>query len=407
MPSIDERRKEREHRTQEICGLNRETSKEAWEVVAKYSNFKRAVEVLGITQCYLDRLLLTEFRYLLRDGVLYDNLAAVLKDREHVIVRSACSSIPKDEVETLNSARREWMTKVILEDFRSTGSLESAVDRLKVDAELGRNLLIHALARDGRSLSDISKLISISRERVRQILKKEFDFNVRDFKSLRADEKRVEDSQLQGKLADWVKCHPGCTYAEVAVVFNLSLEAAYRQLPRFARHLVLAELNTPRSKASSARFTRDEILEALRHAFRLRNPSSSMYSTTAMRPITGPSYDKYRRSGDVFGPSIPRILQVFGTWRKACELAGVLAEEPVRTDYERTWTDEELLDQLSLFLLESKTPSNQAFDEWCRIETSRASFGTLRNQLQLSWSGAKNEALIRLRQSWDKSNGSL
>ena len=104
-----------------------------------------------------------------------------------------------------------------------------------------------------------------------------------------------------------------------------------------------------------------------------------MYSSSETRPLTGPSYDKYRKEGLVRGPSVSRIIQIFGTWRSECELAGVPSEEPVRSDYMRGWTDEELLDQLAQFLLDSESETFQSFDEWCRLDESRASVETLRN----------------------------
>ena len=73
-------------------------------------------------------------------------------------------------------------------------------------------------------------------------------------------------------------------------------------------------------------FSREQILEALRKAYELRNPSMSMYSVSETIPLTGPFYDEMRNAGSVYGPHRMRVLQIFGTWKSACEEAGVGAD---------------------------------------------------------------------------------
>ena len=62
-------------------------------------------------------------------------------------------------------------------------------------------------------------------------------------------------------------------------------------------------------------------------------------------------------------------------------------------------TEEELVQILAEFLLTSESHSVDAFDLWCRLDEGRPSSGTIRNQVG-SWSSAKREALIALRDTW-------
>lgn len=396
-------RRERERRISEITGLQREVSREAWKVLAGSPSFSVAAESLGFMERYLERLVFTEYRFLLLEGVPYDELASVLGDREQLAMTQVRSWLPSQEIELLDKARREWMADEILREFRDTAKYSTSVERLKLDKDSARNLLMYGLAREGLRLNEISKMFSISGERVRQILKQDFDFNARQNNLKLKSLKDTNEAQLKDGIASWVKSHPGCTYVEIAAEFNIEKSSVARLVPPTCARLILLQEMNPRKSENYATYTHDDILGALRQAFTLRNPSNSMYSSSTVRPLTGPSYNRYRINGEVHGPSIPRILQIFGSWRSACERAGVPSEEPVRIDYERRWTDDDLIDQVAAFLLASDSGSHTSFDDWCRPDSSRASSGTVRNQLQLSWSKVKQEALLRLRSSWQES----
>ena len=55
--------------------------------------------------------------------------------------------------------------------------------------------------------------------------------------------------------------------------------------------------------------------------------------------------------------------------------------------------------RLLQFSMHREFPSVQRFDEWCRLDDSRASFGTLRNQIG-PWSESRELALLNLRKKW-------
>ena len=125
----------------------------------------------------------------------------------------------------------------------------------------------------------------------------------------------------------------------------------------------------------------------------------SMYSASETQPLTGPFYEKLRNENAIHGPSRPRVLQVFGTWKEACNEAGVPSVDAVRDSYELRWTDEELINQLAEFISTSESVSVESFDSWCRLDNSRASSGTLRNQIG-GWSESYELGLMQLRQQW-------
>jgi hypothetical protein len=124
-----------------------------------------------------------------------------------------------------------------------------------------------------------------------------------------------------------------------------------------------------------------------------------LYAHQERIPLTGPYYEKLRTVGQIYGPSEARIIQIFGTWRKACERAGIESKASVRASYGSTWTEDELITIVGDFLVESKSSSAREFDDWCRLEISRPSFGTIKNKFE-TWENAKTTALLQLRKSW-------
>ena len=90
------------------------------------------------------------------------------------------------------------------------------------------------------------------------------------------------------------------------------------------------------------------------------------------------------------------ILQRFGTWRAACVLAGVQHGQLVRTNYERRWNRDQLVDAVAMYLSGAAARGSFAdYERWARRVDGAPSGQTIRTQLG-TWSQAKAEALGRL-----------
>jgi DNA-binding CsgD family transcriptional regulator len=246
----------------------------------------------------------------------------------------------------------------------------------------------------GKPMREIGESLGISGERVRRILV-QAGISVRSLRE--KDNSDIE--RLTSEVSTWISVHPGCTTDEIASHFEIDLDTFDSlNLKPEAIRLILQE--DPKTRNSSnLKFTKEEMLQALRTAFEIRNPMMGMYSIDRVRPLTGPYYEKLRKSERITGPSMVRVLQVFGTWRIACSLADVPSVPPVRDEYELRWTRDELIQMLADFLLQSDSHSVDAFDNWCRLDECRPSSGTIRNQVG-PWSKSKREALLVLRDTW-------
>jgi hypothetical protein len=183
-------------------------------------------------------------------------------------------------------------------------------------------------------------------------------------------------------LAHWLKSHPGASARDAAVALGLSDAELAAGMTDEVRRLAVRVREGDYSQV----YSDEDIFTALRRSWDVVKSSS-----------TGLSYDKYRElvgSGQIDGPSAPRILQRFGTWIAAAGLAGVpTGTRPNRT-YESTWTDSEILTYVARYLGDPATSGSFAgWDAWKKGNAPSAPSGpTLRNRIG-SWSDIKRRAL--------------
>lgn len=276
-----------------------------------------------------------------------------------------------------------------------------ATQRRFTEEQPDRAQEIIALLNSEKTLQEIGNKFGISRERVRQIAKRH-NYKVRETRHTINQRKRNSAEQSEAKLVSsitsWVGTHPGCYLSEIASAIKVVDADVKKLCPQIVKRLVL-DGRTRKGSDKYKTYTRDQILVALQKAYELRNPSMSMYAINETEPLSGPYYKQLREEGTVHGPSNSRILQIFGTWKAACEEAGVPSIEAVRDVYELRWTDEELISQIAEFISTTDLPSYKRFDEWCRLNDSRASPGTIRNQIG-PWLESYELALRQLRRQW-------
>jgi len=311
-------------------------------------------------------------------------------NQEQRIRRSSSPPTPLNSQEAARFRRRA------LRLHTDGHSMQEIQTQLAFGKRESRALLAVALVESGWTLEATGSYVGLSRERVRQ-LARESGVDVRKLKGTRRDATKRSLAQREDLIADWVKSHPGVTIDEIAAATGLD-GLQTRDIPKNVAHLVLGARSA--KQWTTAQYSKETILTAIRQAFEIRNPLSSMYSEEPRLPVSGPYYEKLRRSGQVDGPSDVRIIQVFGSWTAACKLAGVPSPPAARAEYTRRWTDEELVGFVATFLLVSNSSAIDTFDSWSREDEARPSSGTIRLQLRLTWSEAKDTALLMLRRQW-------
>lgn len=288
----------------------------------------------------------------------------------------------------------------------------------KQSAKDARIAAMLELRLEGHTLDEIGSNFGITRERVRQLLKREFgqktshkelrqhrlhreideisdrfsigeirfplDEKSSDFfrRFARSPEATQPVDDLKGRLQKGLQAillaSPGMTDSEVEERTGLDFATIKIYVPSHAGRLVILD-SDQRSKKSGV--TNDEIIQTLKLA------------STYHFPLTGKKYDALIASGEISGVSKMRIMQRFGSWTEACRLAGVESGEPLRQDYKRTWSHNDLVEFVVEYLSDPTSTGQRAdWRRWLAEDSTRPSEGTMRNQLG-EWPDIKHDVL--------------
>jgi hypothetical protein len=108
----------------------------------------------------------------------------------------------------------------------------------------------------------------------------------------------------------------------------------------------------------------------------------------AGEPLSVGKYDKVRASVD--GPSAIRLIQRFGSWREACQAAGVRSGDAKRI-YARKWERSQIVELVRAYLATSPKVSFADFSTWLKRIPNAPSAATCRN-VGISWSSLLESA---------------
>jgi len=236
------------------------------------------------------------------------------------------------------------------------------------------------LRRNGLTLDEVGRQFGVTRERVRQLMKK---YGGPDSAAVRQAQIERTESEEQSRgtsvtlaIRDVLNDSRPRSAEEVASQTGKDSSEIVKCWPKDLAHLRLWGT----SKAES-RWSDDEITDAIREA--------ALYAF----PLTANAYKRLLEVGQIQGPSSARIGQRYGSWTAACEAAGVTAGRTVRHHYQSKWSDHDLADIVRQYLLDPSVPNSaNRFDEWKRENVPDGpSFQTVRNRF-----GSRTEAKRRV-----------
>ena len=202
-------------------------------------------------------------------------------------------------------------------------------------------------------------------------------------------------SELTERISEFLTSHPGATLTEVSNALGAPLPAI-TTAARPVEWLILGdnELTEPTERVESQ--TISVTRERARGALQAANLMAS--------PLTHNAYTALLRSGRIQGPSVARIVQLFGSWSAACSSVGVSSGEALRSNYERTWDEEQLFGFVERFLREpAHHGASHQFDLWRSTVNGTQkvpSLGTVRNILGGTWGDIRTATLRRMRAAW-------
>ncbi len=246
-----------------------------------------------------------------------------------------------------------------------------------VDERWERNRAICARRAQGDTLAAIAHDFGLTRERVRQIIRAAGGPSSATARAERAAKRAQADHAAAERLRDLYRRHPAASRSELAALSGVPTDRIKDLLGDDARFLV-----SPKQRARQ--YSDDDIFSAMRAAAGL---------------FDGPlSHQRYASvSAEVGGPSVPRILQRFGTWLQACEQAGVQAGRRPKREYHRKWSPGDVLGWVATYLGSPDCPGTyQGYDQWARGTIGAPSAATMRNTLG-PWSDVKRAAALLVR----------
>ena len=202
-------------------------------------------------------------------------------------------------------------------------------------------------------------------------------------------------SELTERISEYLTTRPGATLNEISTALGAPLPAV-TTAARPVEWLILGddELTEPTERVESQTIsgTRDRARGALQAANLMASP------------LTHNAYTALLRSGRIQGPSVARIVQLFGSWSAACSSVGVSSGEALRSNYERTWNEEQLFGFVERFLREpAHHGASHQFDLWRSTVNGTQkvpSLGTVRNILGGTWGDIRTSTLRRMRAAW-------
>lgn len=237
------------------------------------------------------------------------------------------------------------------------------------------------LRRNGLTLDEVGTKFGVTRERVRQLMKKHGGPDASEIRQLHARRVEADAGARAAEVGNAIRAVLAASGPlspeQVVAKSALERDEVLRWWPNDLIHLRLRTIGN-----YETHWTDQEFLDAIREA--------ALYEF----PLTVTAYHELLTVGQIKGPSVPRFNQKFGSWTKACDAAGVIPGPTMRDNYESRWSDDDLLHVLRLYLEDPRQPNSmQGFDPWKRTNAPDGPSGqTLRLRFG-SWTEAKRLAL--------------
>ena len=217
----------------------------------------------------------------------------------------------------------------------------------------------------GMTLEAIGREHGITRQRARQILAlHDKDYDGRQFFGIR-HEARLEKIRRQ---ANENPLAPKSSLGERATV-----EEAIGQAGAF-RHKGLRTVGAWTPSRSRAL-----IYEDLREAAGL----------SAKRYLSMKDYDQHRRPASL---TSGRVAVVFGSWKNATQMAGLVMGKVRRSGYTRGWTDDEVREWLIRFVDEAPSLTQSALTKWLQAQDGSPSTSLIEGRFG-GWTEVRRAAM--------------
>lgn len=260
--------------------------------------------------------------------------------------------------------------------------LESYLRAIRPDF-VERDLLILKMRINRETLDAIGKVVGVTRERVRQIIKKISPIMETTLDYSYEDRSRNVSEVFESTLTELFSVYGAVYQSELANCLGVDEAQALAMTPKKFQKFII-DKSTP--VVYSPLWTREHVISLIQKA------------GTYYFPLRMADYDYLLEIGEIKGPSVQRITQKFGVWSELCIEAGVEPASTWKLDYVHRWSEAELISFAERFFLdEGTTGSANGYDEWRTRQTDQVPSGPhVRNQFG-TWLEVRRVALESIR----------
>lgn len=293
----------------------------------------------------------------------------------------------------------------IASDLRTSFEIEELAE-LQL---LYRNAFIFVSRFSGETLEKIANKLDLTRERVRQILEREFtklqaygyfaNKSLNSLLQIKLNHDSNSDSvharkvalDLENQVRAALRLSPGLTFLDLENLTGESKSWLVAHLSVGAKKFICTKEED--SLRIEDRVSDSEFISRLQVAAGIESP------------LTQSIYLDLVRSGVIEGPGPQSIAKRFGTWTNACEKAGIKFNESIRSHYESRWQDEQVLKAVIRFLQNNHFGrSYDDYERWRAQVDGEAPSGAKVRSLLGSWSDARCAAFKYMKSEGIKPN---
>jgi hypothetical protein len=251
-----------------------------------------------------------------------------------------------------------------------------------------RDSLIVMLRIQKKTLDQIGQEVGLTRERVRQIIKR-ISPTLEAIIEYLVLEREGSFSPVSEEIFRTIFHEYGAVYlSELAALLKLEENKVLARTPRKFHKFIIDKSIPP---VFISQWSKEDVIGILRKA------------GTYYFPLKTSDYEYLLEIGEISGPSVPYIYNKYDSWTEMCILAGVEPAASMRGEYVLLWNEDELISYLQRYLLEDGTTGTASgYDEWREEQHDHVPSGVLiRNQFE-RWSDARRIALEGIRISKGK-----
>lgn len=245
----------------------------------------------------------------------------------------------------------------------------------------------------GETLDGIGDVLGVTRERVRQIIMQVGPLLGEErYAEILAGPKRRRQRYLEEQNAALTTLtldleriiieRPGIDITELAFATKTDVQIVHKALPVHLAKFVVGSTKM-HGRGTDRRWRRDDLLNAVKIA------------GTFHFPLSAPQFDELVSIGEIHSPGSQTIAKRFGTWKAACEAAGVEPTTRGRGNYEQKWSWDEIVGFVVEYLMDLSTVGSFAdYEDWRSKQTNEVPSGALVRKRMSTWGDAVGYALI-------------